>query len=97
MDVVVAPDLNTVFDLGNPKAASYPAAATSVNCAGPALPVTPVAPVGPVLPVGPVGPVGPVAPVGPVGPVAPVGPVFPKRPAGVNETRMASSLYAILS
>ena len=65
MDVVVAPDLNTVFDLGNSKAASYPVAGTSVNCAGPAFPVGPV---GPVAPVGPVEPVGPVGPVGPVSP-----------------------------
>ena len=91
MDTVVGPDLNTVFALGNSKTDSYPVAATSVNCAGPALPVIPVGPEGPVAPVGPLGHVAP------VGPVGPVGPVFPKRPAGVNETRIISSLYAMLS
>jgi hypothetical protein len=97
MEDVDGPDLKTVFDLGNSNTASYPVSATSVNCAGPALPVTPVGPVGPVAPVGPVGPVAPVGPVGPVAPVGPVGPVLPNSPAGVNETRISSSLYAMLS
>jgi hypothetical protein len=95
--VVVAPVFRTVFALGKLNTDSYPDAACNVNCAGPALPVIPVGPVGPVGPVDPVGPVGPVGPVEPVGPVGPVGPVFPKRPAGENEIRTYSPLYATLS
>jgi hypothetical protein len=97
MDVVVGPVLRTVLALGKLNTESNPDAAISVNCAGPAFPVIPVGPVGPVGPVLPVDPVGPVGPVEPVGPVHPVGPVFPNKPAGENDTRTYSPLYAILS